>query len=212
MGFLFVALRSISPATAAILLFTNPIWVALLGRTFLHESFHPARITGLILGVLGVTLAIGFSPGSLSNSGAVLTGEILTLSAALCWATATIINKRAQLPFSTWALSFWQMLIGAIALLIVAYANGQHWPDTTTPAEWAWFFWLAIPGSTGSFGLWFVALSKGGATRTSGNLFLAPLFAVILSFAILGTSLSWLQAAGGVLIGIALWLVNREAG
>ncbi|HFJ0418693.1 TPA: hypothetical protein ACGS08_001241 [Pseudomonas aeruginosa] len=27
---------------------------------------------------------------------------------------------------------------------------------------------------------------------------------------ILGTEISWVQAAGGMLIGLALWLVNRE--
>jgi drug/metabolite transporter (DMT)-like permease len=51
---------------------------------------------------------------------------------------------------------------------------------------------------------------KGGATRTSGYLFLAPLFAVILSFVIMGSNLTWLQAGGSVMIGLALWLVNRE--
>ena len=54
------------------------------------------------------------------------------------------------------------------------------------------------------------AVRHGGATRTSGYLFLAPLFTVVLSFLVLGTTLSWRQALGGALIGLALWLVNRE--
>jgi len=41
-------------------------------------------------------------------------------------------------------------------------------------------------------------------------LFLAPLFTVVLSYFVLDTSLSWVQAFGRILIGIALWLVNRE--
>jgi drug/metabolite transporter (DMT)-like permease len=209
MGLLFVELKTVSPSTAAILLFTNPIWVALMGRLFLDESLNGVRLSGLVLGVLGVGLAIGASPAALTGQSGALVGEGLGLGAAVCWASATIINKRARLPFSTWALSFWQMLVGAVALLIFAYANGEHWPQATSTLQWGWFLWLAIPGSTASFGLWFVALSKGGATRTSGNLFLAPLFATILSFFILGTTLTWMQGAGGVLIGVALWLVNR---
>jgi drug/metabolite transporter (DMT)-like permease len=101
------------------------------------------------------------------------------------------------------------MLIGALILLAMAYGQGEHWPAAVGPREWAWFLWLAIPGSAGSFGLWFLALRKGGATRSSGYLFLAPLFTVLLSDAILKTSLTWQQAAGGVLIGLSLWLVNR---
>jgi drug/metabolite transporter (DMT)-like permease len=208
MGLLFLAMTSISASTAAILLFTNPIWVAVLGFAFLGESLRLARIWGLVLGVAGVVLAIGPSAGALSL--AALRGEAIGIASALCWATATVINKRANLPIGAWALSFWQMLIGALAILAVAYGLGEHWPAHVTVAQWSWFIWLSIPASTGSFGLWFVALAKGGATRTSGYLFLVPLFTVVLSFAIMGSTVTWLQGAGGVLIGFALWLVNRE--
>lgn len=209
MGLLFWAMQSISASTAAILLFTNPIWVAVLGRLFLGESLHRGRLAGLFLGVVGVAFAIGLGPDMLAG-GKTLMGEGIGLASAFCWAAATIINKRADLPLGPWALSFWQMLIGAVAVLGIAYGSGEHWPASVTPQQWGWFLWLAIPASTGSFGLWFAALAKGGATKTSGYLFLAPLFTVILSYFVLSATLSWLQAAGGVLIGLALWLVNSE--
>ncbi|MDB5978949.1 MAG: hypothetical protein JWR07_5709, partial [Nevskia sp.] len=169
MGLLFLAMRSISASTAAILLFTNPIWVAVLGRLFLGESLHRARLAGLFLGIVGVTLAIGLGASAVSSPGA-LTGELIGLASALCWAGATIVNKRANLPMGAWSLSFWQMLIGSLALLAIAYGIGDRWPAQTSNAQWGWFLWLAIPASTGSFGLWFVALNKGGATKTSGYL------------------------------------------
>jgi drug/metabolite transporter (DMT)-like permease len=209
MGLLFLAMTSISASTAAILLFTNPILVAILGAVLLGETLHRARIVGLLLGIVGVALAIGPGPDALDSVSS-LRGEAIGLASALCWAIATIINKRANLPVGSWVLSFWQMLIGALAILAIAYVLGEHWPKHVTVAQWSWFLWLSIPASTGSFGLWFVALSKGGATRTSGYLFLAPLFTVILSFAVLGSTMSWVQAGGGILIGCALWLVNRE--
>jgi drug/metabolite transporter (DMT)-like permease len=208
MGLLFLAMRSISASTAAILLFTNPIWVAVLGRILLKESLHGVRVVGLLLGIIGVSMAIGLGANAASPD--VLAGELIGLGSAFCWAAATIINKRANLTLGSWTLSFWQMFIGSIALLAIAYGNGESWPEVTTNAQWGWFFWLAIPASTGSFGLWFAALKKGGATKTSGYLFLAPIFTVLLSLLIFGKSLTWVQAAGGVLIGMALWMVNRE--
>src|SRR3546814_2800602 len=90
------------------------------------------------------------------SGGETLIGEIIGLASALCWATATIINKRANLPFGPWGLSFWQMLIGSIAVLGLAYGTVEQWPTAVTREQWGWFFWLAIPASTGSFGLWFV--------------------------------------------------------
>lgn len=49
MGLLFWAMQFISASTAAILLFTNPIWVAVLGRIFLGESLHRAGSSGCFL-------------------------------------------------------------------------------------------------------------------------------------------------------------------
>lgn len=209
MGFLFLSMQYISASASAIMLFTNPIWVAMLGLLFLGETLHTWRVIGLLLGLVGIIFAIGVGPELSSNPDSVL-GEIFGLCSAFCWAAATIINKRAKLPFGGWAISFWQLFIGSLGLLAIAYASGEHWPENVTAEQWAWFFWLAIPATTGSFGLWFVALRNGGATRTSGYLFLTPLFAVILSFIILGTTLTWLQATGGILICVALWLINSR--
>ncbi|HWO11238.1 MAG TPA: DMT family transporter [Polyangiaceae bacterium] len=207
MGLLFIAMREIPAPMAALLLFTNPIWVALLARVFLHEALPVLRAVGLVLGAAGVALALGADGGA---SGASWRGQLIGLGSAFCWAAATLVNKRANLRLGVWALSFWQMLVGALALLAVAYLGGERWPSGLTAGHWGWFTWLALPASTGSFGLWFMALRRGGATRTSGYLFLAPLFAALLSHWLLGSSLSPRQALGGLAIGLGIWLVNRE--
>ena len=208
MGLLFLAMREIPAPMAAVLLFTNPIWVALLARLFLHEALPKRRAIGLCLGTLGVALALG-AGGAVS--GGLWRGQLIGLASAFCWATATLVNKVANLKLGVWALSFWQMFIGSLALLAIATLNGERWPSGLTASHWGWFAWLALPASTGSFGLWFMALRRGGATRTSGYLFLAPLFAAVLSYWLLGASLSLQQALGGLAIALGIWLVNREA-
>ncbi|WP_395667239.1 DMT family transporter [Methylocella sp.] len=206
MGLLFWAMETIPPPTAAILLFTNPLWVALVGHALLGERLSGLRLAGLGLGVAGVALALG---GGFSLEGEALKGEALGLCAGLSWAASTLVNKRARLPIETWALTFWQMASGAIALLVVAHARGQSWPADFPATGWLWFAWLAIPGSTASFGLWFLALTMGGATRSSGYLFLAPLFTVLLSAAILDAHVTPVQLLGGALIGAGVFMINR---
>jgi drug/metabolite transporter (DMT)-like permease len=208
MGLLFMAMEHVSASTAAILLFTNPIFVALLGRLFLGETLRGPRVVGLVLGLAGAALAIGVS-GDGGGDEAVI-GALIGLGSALSWATSTIVNKRAAIPMKAWPFSFWQILIGSLALLAVAGLTGDAWPAGTTPVQWGWFLWLAIPGSTISFGLWFMALARGGATRSSGYLFLAPLFATLISHVVLDAGLTWAQGLGGVLVCAGLWLVNRE--
>ena len=208
MSLLFMAMRTIPASTAAILLFTNPVWVALGARLFFAEPLTAGRWLGLVAGVVGIVLAIG-TDVSLSADPQTLQGFAYGVGSAICWAAATLINKRSHLPMGVWALSFWQMFIGSLVVLVLAGLVGERWPAHTSASQWGWFLWLAIPASTGSFGLWFVALKQGNASRVSGYLFFAPLFAVLLSFVVLNTQLSWLQGMGGLLIALSIWRVNR---
>jgi len=209
MGLLFLSLRSIPASTAAIILSSNPIWVALLGRVFMGEQLPYLRVLGLVVGLAGVACAIGIGPDLFANPVA-LAGEGVALASALCWAVSTMLAKHAVLPLGPWAMSFWQMLVGACVLLVIGYCVGEQWPSHTNAAQWGMFLWLAIPASTGSFGLWFLALRQGGATRASSYLFLPPLFAIILSFFLLDAPITWMQLAGGGLVGLAIWLIGRS--
>ncbi len=204
MALLFLALETISASAASILLFTAPVWVALLARALLGERLRPSQVSGLALGVAGVALAIGKAEGI-----SALVGDLLALGSAFAFAGAAIVAKRLRAPVPASTLAFWQMLVGSAALFVLAAAAGQSWPGGLTPAEWGWFLWLAIPASSGSFGLWFLALQWGGAARTSAFLFLTPLFTVLISYVVLGERLGPVQLTGGVLVGVALWLVNR---
>lgn len=205
MSLMFLALRRISPAATAILVFTNPLWVAVLASVFLHERLRPAQMLGLLCGLAGVAMALGFEKGE--DFG----GQLLALGSALSWASATVLHRWARLPLGPWRLSFWQMLTGSLAILAAAWLTGDRWPAQLSVADWGWFAWLVVPGSAASFGLWFVALRRGGATRSSAFLFLAPLFAVALSHLVLDTPLSMAQLLGGGLVAAALYLVNRPA-
>lgn len=208
MSLLFLAMRTVSASTAAILLFTNPVWVAVGNRLFFAQPLKANRLLGLVTGLIGVALAIGADFAKDPQPGAWI-GVTLGLGAAVSWATATLIIKRNPVAVGTWTLSFWQLFIGALGALACALLAGEHWPDHLSIQQWGWFAWLAIPASTGSFGLWFVALNQADATSTSGWLFLAPMFAVLLSWAVLDIQLSVWQCLGGLLVAASIWLMNR---
>ncbi|WP_207280902.1 DMT family transporter [Pseudomonas sp. FW300-N2F2] len=208
MSLLFLAMRTVSASTAAILLFTNPVWVAVGNRLFFAQPLKANRLLGLVTGLIGVALAIGADVAKDPQPGAWI-GVTLGLGAAVSWATATLIIKRNPVAVGTWTLSFWQLFIGALGALACALLAGEHWPDHLSIQQWGWFAWLAIPASTGSFGLWFVALKQADATSTSGWLFLAPMFAVLLSWAVLDIQLSVWQCLGGLLVAASIWLMNR---
>lgn len=207
MGLATVGMVTVPAQIAAILLFTNPIWVAVAGQVFLGNRLPLTGLLGLLLGVAGIALAVGLD--ARNGAGSDWAGASLVLLGAVFWAAATLITKRARTAFPPLALNFWQMMVGAILLLAAGQIGGEHWPERMSYVQWAEFLWLAIPASGGSFTLWYLVLARGDAARASSFLFLAPLFAVLLAVPFLGASLSWLQGVGGMLIGAGVWLINR---
>jgi drug/metabolite transporter (DMT)-like permease len=207
MGLLFLSMLYISASAAAVLLFTNPLWVAALSPFVLKEKIRPIQYFGLFLGFVGVVLLIG-----LKSNGLEMKGNFLGLASALCWASATLFAKRSSLKVPPFILSFGQMLIGGIVLVFLSFFSKETYNvATATSQDWFWFAWLVLPSSVGSFGLWYVALSHGGALRASSFLFLTPLFTVITSVLVLKTTVSLQQLIGAALVGVALYIVNRVA-
>jgi drug/metabolite transporter (DMT)-like permease len=205
MGLLFLSMLYISASAAAVLLFTNPLWVAALSPFILKEKIRPIQYLGLFLGFLGVILLIGFK-----SNGLEMRGNFLGLASALCWASATLFAKHQQLKVPPFILSFGQMLVGGIVLVSLSFFSKETYNvATASHADWFWFAWLVLPSSVGSFGLWYVALSRGGALRASSFLFLTPLFTVITSVLVLKTTVSLQQFMGAILVGVALYIVNR---
>lgn len=204
MGFLNLALQSVSSSMSSIILFTNPLWLSLLAHFLLKDKLNKRKIISLIIGISGVIFCLGLS----TMQGGI--GLIYAFLGSLCWSICTIIIKRFIFDKSSWVLTGWQLFWGAIFMLLTAYIRHEEYNIGSLQLwGWVWFIWLIIPASIGSFGLWFSALRQGGATLTSGFLFLAPLFSVIFSVLALHDGLSTHLILGGGLIVLSLYLLNK---
>lgn len=203
MALLYTGLKVLPASTSSVLLFSNPIWVALFSIILLREPLTKSTGAGLILGIAGVIAVLGGVQGA-SHLG----DDALVLGASFAWSFATMLSTRLPRSVSSWWVSTMQMAVGGIALLILATLSHQHFPAHISNSDWAWFAWLTLAGTAGGFGLWLVGLRMGEATGASAYLFLVPLFAVVFSALILSERLSLLQLLGGVLIFGSLILIG----
>nr|WP_240475959.1 DMT family transporter [Xanthomonas arboricola] len=122
MAFLTMGLTQTTASKAAILMASNPLLVALLAGILLKERVRPLAWLGLLLAFAGVVVCIGVQS---VMSGAIGHGEALVMAGSACWAFATLASKRFRLAVDTWTLAFWQMLIGAVALTLLAAWHGE---------------------------------------------------------------------------------------
>ena len=125
------------PGKTAVLIFTMPIWTLLMAWPVLGERVRGKQWLAAASTLTGLLLII--EPWNMANS---LFSKFLGVMAALCWATGTILVKRlrATNPVDLLTLTAWQMLLGAIPLVLPANCgvqNVQPHGRHNSPAFWA---------------------------------------------------------------------------
>lgn len=204
MGFLNLALAyGVSSSMSSIILFTNPLWLALLAHFFLKDKLTFKKVSALLLGIAGVSTCIGL------DSTAFNFGSLFALLGSFCWSINTIITKKVPFDNGPWVFTGWQLLLGGVFLYLFSLPLHESYDFLNLGLwGWIWFVWLIIPASVGSFGLWFFSLGQKGATVASSFLFLVPVFSTIFSIIGLHEKFSLNLLIGGVMVVSALVLVN----
>ncbi len=113
--FLTFGLLEIDAAQAIIIGYTMPLWAAFLARFLLRESLSAVRFLGIVLGIGGVLV---LNLGKIDSSSTSLSGVILVLCAALCWAGGTIAIKAHRWSLPTIMLTGWQVAVGTVPMIV----------------------------------------------------------------------------------------------
>lgn len=171
-GYLALGIKAIDlgvPAgTAALISALQPVATAALAGSILHERVNRLQWTGLILGLAGVSLAVGGSLG-----GAPLLAYILSAASTLSLVIATIAAK--AMPDSTPLLPSLaiQSLVAAVLFAPLALLEGGMAPvlDQRFIAAVAWFILFS---TIGGYGLYWLCLRRSSATRVGSLIYLTP--------------------------------------
>ncbi|RAW14937.1 EamA/RhaT family transporter [Paenibacillus taichungensis] len=202
MGCAYYSMNWISSGESAIITFTNPLLVIILSAALYGVSYRFSQWTGVVLGFVGVALTFGFH---LSMS----PGTWIGFGGAVSFAVSTLLIKRWGVAHDTFVLTAYQMLAGgAVLLLLSVFTEQPHFIVNTTSI--VVLVWLTIFCSIIQFTLWFYLLQNTDPAKTSSFLFLAPLFGLLSSFILLEERVGWIVGAGGVMICLGIFLVNRH--
>ena len=116
-----LALLVLPAGRSAILVFTMPLWVALIQIVVLHRPPGSRELLGLALGLSGVALLV--SPASLPTvTPAVAVGIAMLLAAAIIWASTLLLVRSHRWEASTLDLTLWELLVAFIPLAVLALA------------------------------------------------------------------------------------------
>jgi drug/metabolite transporter (DMT)-like permease len=192
-------------AVAVVLLYTAPVFVALMSWRFLGESFTPRKGVALALTVIGCALvARAYDPVLLQVNAL---GIVCGLGSAFTYALYSILGEFSlQRGYNIATMSLYVYSIGTVGLLVVAlFAGGEGegldvLAVAAEPGAWILLLALALFATIGALYFYTAGLRHLEAGVASIIATLEPVVATALAFFVVGESIEWLQIAGGILI------------
>jgi drug/metabolite transporter (DMT)-like permease len=221
---------------AVVLLYTAPIFVALMAWRWLGEGFGPRKGVALVLTLAGcVLVARAYDVGQLQTN---VLGILCGLGSAFTYALYSILGKISlRRGYHIATMSIYIYTIGAAGLLAASFASGFIYAYSQANAQpGADKFGLALaggPGSLFSMGTnieaWGLLISLALA-QTIGALWaytaglrhleagvasilatFEPVVAALLAYFVLRERVEWPQFVGGALILAAVLLLQARA-
>ncbi|MGZ4163803.1 MAG: DMT family transporter [Tumebacillaceae bacterium] len=170
-----VAELYLSASFAAILNATTPLLTAIVASVWGNEKFTPRKAFGLVLGIVGVAVVVGWNPIPLTTH--VLLGALCSVGAALFYGFGTVYTTRTFKGASPLAMSIGQQLGAGAVLLPFAAFNLPH--TLPSGSVIACVLSLAVFSTSLGYLLYFRLVNSVGATRTVTVTFLVPFFGII---------------------------------
>ncbi len=168
----------LSASLAAILNATSPLWSALIGAIFFAEAFTAKKGLGLILGIAGVVVLVGWSP--LEPGLQTVLSVAAMLGATLCYGIAANLTKQNLKGAPPLGSSVGSQLASSFALLfLMPFDLPRASPNLTVVLS---LLALALVCTAVAYILYFRLINDLGATKALTVTFLVPIFGTLWSF------------------------------
>ena len=200
---------------ASLIIPVNPVFTVLLAAPMLGQKVTRRMAFGLLLGIVGVSVVVGWSPNTDIPFEHRLLGDAMIVLAALAWATNSNLTKIALEEDgigTTEELVIWYSIVGWIMLtpwmLAEIWSSGIPNPNT---AEWGSIVYLGLFSTVLTY-VWFArGIDRIGPTAAASYVFLVPIFGVLSGWALLDESIGASMLVGFVLIVMGVREVQRES-
>lgn len=217
----YLALQTSTPINVTLIASSTPVWMLLVGALFYGEHPRPAQIGGALLSLAGVLLVLLRGDPAQLASLRLVAGDLWMLLAALSWAFYSWQLARPAAALAGAARPDWNwaefLLVQALFGLVWGSAAALGEATWTTHAAWSWtptllaaLVFLAIGPSVLAYRCWGLGVAAVGPALAGFFSNLTPLFAALMSAALLRQPPQPYHGAAFALIVAGIWLSNRR--
>ncbi len=197
------AAQTLTASLLAVLNATAPLWGALIGWLFFRQTMSLKICSGLLLGICGVVILVGFDTAADSSA---LPAIAAAAGAACCYGIATWYTRLAKpVPAFTnahgnmWGAALWLLPLLWFIPLPVAQPAAQSLYAVLA---------LGVVCTGVAYMLYFRLVQDLGATPTLTVTFLIPVFGVLWGHLFLDEIIGWHTLAGAAVVIAGTMLVT----
>ena len=203
----FTAITMMSLSTAAILLYTSPIWIMLMSVLFFREKLNGKKLLSLALAFTGCVLVSG-----ISGNGVTPVGLLVGLGSGIGYGLYSILGTIALRRYSPYTVTTYTFLFAAAgswlicgpADMISKFSAAPDLPFLLLFCGLTAMVTAVVPFLAYTLGLQTVEASRAGIIAT-----IEPMVATLIGIVLFSEPLSVLSGLGILLILGAVILLNR---
>ena len=204
----FSAIAMMPLSTAAILLYTSPIWIMLMSMLFFREKLNGKKVAALVLAFAGCVLVSGVTGGGITP-----TGLLLGLGSGLGYGLYSILGTVALRKYSPYTVTAYTFLFAAVGSWVICrpadmlsiFAAAPRLPELLLFSCLTALVTAVVPFLAYTLGLRSVEASKAGILAT-----VEPMVATLIGITVFSEPLTVLSALGILLILSAVVLLNLK--
>jgi probable blue pigment (indigoidine) exporter len=207
-GLLYLGEQNTSGGLAAVLAASASFWSVLFGYALLPgERLGRDELLGIVVGFVGVAVLVlpQFSSGPTTS----VVGSILVLAAVVSFAAGGVLLRRTvKAEPSLWTLTA-QFAVAGILVGVMALAFGEPRSFGNTSATIPALLYLVFVPSILGYVLYFRLHHRVGPSRANLVVYVGPVVAVIVGFAVFREPVTVIEIGGMIIIIAGLYLVHR---
>jgi drug/metabolite transporter (DMT)-like permease len=201
--------QSVDSSLAAVLTGAVPLFVIPIAAVLLPtEKITANAVVGILIGLVGVAVVVGFNPASLV--GTELVAQLALIGAALSYAFGGVYARRNVQGLRPMIPAFFQVSFALVMTAIPALLLERPWEGALTSDAIFAVIWLGLLGSGAAYLIFFRLLRSWGATRTSLVAYLLPIWGLVLGALVLSEPIDTRLIAGTALVIAGIGLVNMR--
>ncbi len=212
---LYQSLHSSGPLNVTLLAASLPLSMLLVGLLAFGVRPTGRQALGAVLSLLGVAVVISQGEWQRLRQIAFVQGDLLMLLANLAWALYSWLLARAPKELAHWS---WADLLAAQALFGLGFALLSSLAEQVAgapPVQWSGtlllgLVYIAIGPSLIAYRCWGLGVREAGPALTGFFINLTPLFAALLSAALIGSMPQAFHALAFALIAAGILVSSRR--